>query len=135
MDFKTVQRVHSTAKSHVNQVVLDNRTWESAAAFRLEQSPLVRCYVKNDHLGLHIPYEYEGVSHYYEPDYLVELTNGDTLIIEIKGYEDDQDRAKSEAARRWVSAVNNWGQLGRWRFDVCRDPQTLGQYLETALAG
>ena len=135
VDFKTVQRVHSTAKSHVNQVVLDNRTWESAAAFRLEQSPLVRCYVKNDHLGLNIPYEYEGVSHFYEPDFLVELTNGDTLIIEIKGYEDDQDRAKSEAARRWVSAVNNWGQLGRWRFDVCRDPQTLGQYLETALAG
>ena len=34
VDFKTVQRVHSTAKSHVNQVVLDTKTWESAAAFR-----------------------------------------------------------------------------------------------------
>ena len=132
VDFKTVQRVHSTAKSHVNQVVLDNRTWESAAAFRLEQSGAVRSYVKNDRLGLNIPYDYEGVSHYYEPDFLVELTNGDILIVEIKGYLDDQDAAKHDAARRWVSAVNNWGQLGRWGFHVCRDPQGLGQYLEAA---
>ena len=58
VDFKTVQKVHSTAKSHVNQVVLDTRTWESAAAFRLEQSPMVKYYVNNDHLGLNIPYEY-----------------------------------------------------------------------------
>ena len=130
VDFKTVQRVHSTSKSHVNQVVLDNRTWESAAAFRLEQSPLVEYYVKNDHLGLSIPYEYDGINHYYEPDFLIEMTNGVTLVLEIKGYEDDQDRAKHEAARRWVSAVNNWGRLGRWEFDVCRNPQTLGQELE-----
>ena len=129
VDFKTVQKVHSTAKSHVNQVVLDTKTWESAAAFRLEQSPMVECYVKNDRLGLNIPYEYEGVSHYYEPDFLVRLTNGVTLILEIKGYQDDQDAAKHDAARRWVSAVNNWGQLGNWEFHVCRDPQTLGQEL------
>ena len=131
VDFKTVQRVHSTAKSHVNQVVLDNKTWESAAAFRLEQSPLVKCYVKNDHLGLNIPYEYERISHYYEPDFLVKLDSGATLIIEIKGYLDDQDAAKHDAARRWVSAVNNWGQLGKWDFYVCRDPQTLGQKLDS----
>ena len=134
VDFKTVQRVHSTAKSHVNQVVLDTATWESAAAFRLEQSPLVRYYVKNDRLGLNIPYEYEGVSHYYEPDFLVKLTTGDTLIIEIKGYLDDQDAAKHDAARRWVSAINNWGQLGEWDFYVCRDPQTLGQTLDSMLS-
>ncbi len=132
VDFKTVQRVHATAKSHVNQVVLDNQTWESAAAFRLEQSQVVRCYVKNDHLGLTIPYEYEGISHFYEPDFLVRLTNGDTIIVEIKGYLDDQDAAKHDAARRWISAVNNWGQLGKWDFHLCRDPQTLGQYLEMA---
>lgn len=34
------------------------------------------------------------------------------------------------AANRWVSAVNNWGQLGRWEFQVCRDPQLLGQHLD-----
>jgi type III restriction enzyme len=41
-----------------------------------------------------------------------------------------QDRAKHQAARRWVSAVNNWGQLGRWDFHVCKDPQMLGRELE-----
>ena len=129
VDFKTVQRVHSTAKSHVSQVVLDTKTWESAAAFRLEQSHLVSHYVKNDHLGLNIPYQYEEVSHYYEPDFLVGLSNGLTVVLEIKGYQTDQDTAKHEAARRWVSAVNNWGQLGKWQFRVCRNPQTLGEEL------
>ena len=130
VDFKTIQRVHATAKSHVNQVVLDTKTWESAAAFRLEQSPVVMRYVKNDHLGLNIPYQYDEVSHYYEPDFLVKLTNGQTIVLEIKGYQTDQDTAKHEAARRWVSAINNWGQLGRWEFQVCRNPQTLADELD-----
>ncbi len=33
------------------------------------------------------------------------------------------------AARRWVAAVNHWGKLGRWAFQVCRDPQMLGRIL------
>ena len=129
VDFKTVQRVHDTAKSHLNQVVLDTNTWESAAAFRLEESALVVSYAKNDHLGLTIAYEYEGVSHYYEPDFLVRLSNGLTLIVETKGYQSNQDSAKHEAAKKWVSAVNNWGQMGKWGFHVCYNPQTLGQEL------
>lgn len=39
------------------------------------------------------------------------------------------------AARRWVAAVNNWGQLGRWVFHVCRDPQLLVQELKTIYEG
>ena len=35
------------------------------------------------------------------------------------------------AAKRWVSAVNNWGQMGKWGFHVCRSPQMLGQELQT----
>jgi hypothetical protein len=42
----------------------------------------------------------------------------------------DQDRAKHQAAKRWVSAVNNWGQLGRWDFQVCKDPQLLGREID-----
>jgi type III restriction enzyme len=77
------------------------------------QSGLARLYARNDHLEFVIPYEYLGVSHGYTPDFLVRLTNGVTLILEIKGYEDEQDRAKHQAARRWISAVNNLGQLGK----------------------
>jgi hypothetical protein len=29
------------------------------------------------------------------------------LILEIKIYQDDQDLAKHQAAKRWVSEVNN----------------------------
>jgi type III restriction enzyme len=59
----------------------------------------------------------------------VRLAPGLTLILEIKGYEDDEVKAKHNAAKRWVSAVNNWGQLGRWMFHVCRNPQTLAKEL------
>ena len=62
------------------------------------------------------------------------LANNTTLLLEIKGYEDDQDRAKHQAAQRWVAAVNHWGQLGRWAFHVCKDPMMLGRELERLAA-
>jgi type III restriction enzyme len=130
VDFKTVRPCYGTVKSHINQVVLDTATWEQSAAFRLEQAAVVTCYARNDHLECVIPYEYLGASHVYIPDYLVRLANGVTLILEIKGFEDEQDRAKHQAAQRWVSAVNHWGQLETWQFHVCRDPQMLERELE-----
>jgi type III restriction enzyme len=65
----------------------------------------------------------------YVPDFLVRFDNGATVILEIKGFEDDQDRAKHQAAKRWLSAVNHWGKLGRWAFHVCRDPNRLSYEL------
>jgi type III restriction enzyme len=130
VDFKTVKRCWPTSRSHVNQVVLDTATWEQSAAFRLEQSPAVAFYARNDHLECVVPYEYLGVSHGYVPDFLVRLASGLTVLLEIKGYEDDQDRAKHEAAQRWVSAVTHWAQLGRWAFHLCRDPRQLDRELE-----
>ncbi len=133
VNFKTTRSCCGTQRSHLNQVVLDTATWEQSAAFRLEQasqdSGPVAFYARNDHLECTVPYEYLGASHVYLPDYLVRLKNGQTLILEIKGFEDDQTKAKHQAARRWVSAVNNWGTLGTWGFHVCRNPQVLGQEL------
>ena len=129
VDFKTIRPCVPTQRSHVNQVVADTQTWEETAAFRLEQSPAVDFYARNDHLGLVVPYEYLGVDHSCEPDFLVRLTNRVTVLLEIKGYEDNQDRAKYDAARRWVKAVNNWGQLGQWTFHVCKNPQLLAREL------
>ena len=102
------------------------------AAFRLEMAVkhgLVLYYAKNDHLDLLIPYEYFGVEHNYIPDYLVKMANGVTLLLEIKGQEDNQDKAKHDSARRWISAVNNWGKLGKWDLHVCRNPQMLEKEL------
>ena len=58
------------------------------------------------------------------------LSNDATLVLEIKGQEDDQDRAKHQSAQRWVSAVNRWGKLGQWDFHVCRNPQMLSKELQ-----
>ncbi len=62
------------------------------------------------------------------PDFLVRLTNGVYPLLEVNGLEDDQDRAKIQAARRWVDAVNAWDEMGRWAFDLCErkeDPATV----------
>ena len=56
-----------------------------------------------------------------------------TVVLEIKGMLTEEDKAKHEAARRWVAAVNNWGKLGRWVFHVCRDPQMLERELSFIL--
>lgn len=130
VDFKTTRPCHITAKSHIDQVVLDNLVWEASAAFRLDLTDAVVFYARNDHMGLTIPYEYMGIDHAYEPDFLVRLRNGVTVVLEIKGFEDDHTRAKHNAAKRWVEAVNNWGELGVWTFHVCKNPQTLDREME-----
>ena len=133
VDFFTKRACHGTQRSQVNLVVLDTGKWERSACFWLEQSEVVKCYVRNDHLGLSIPYEYQGITHSYEPDFIVRLKNGVNLLLETKGFEPDQDLMKREAAKRWVAAVNNWNreklgepeQRGKWAFHVCKDPQRL----------
>ncbi|HET7035811.1 MAG TPA: DEAD/DEAH box helicase family protein [Thermomicrobiaceae bacterium] len=129
VDFITTRPCFGTRKSHINQVVLDTGTWEQSATFRLEQSRVVSCYARSDGMEFVIPYDYLGVLHHYQPDFLVKLSSGITLVLEIKGHEDEQDRAKHEAAGRWIKAVNHWGQLGRWRFHVCKNPQLLEREL------
>lgn len=86
-------------------------------------------YVRNDHLDFTIDYEFNGSQHSYMPDFLVNLKNGTTLILEVKGFKDDQARAKHEAAKRWCEAVSAWGEMGEWKFDVCKDPKKLNDIL------
>lgn len=114
VDFKTVRPCFETRRSHVNLVQADTAAWEQSAAFRLEQAEeTVAFYVRNEGLGFAIPWEDLGVSRHYEPDFVVRMRDGTTLILEIKGHEDNDDRAKYEAARRWVRAVNGWGETGQ----------------------
>ena len=136
VDFKTTRTVHSTIHSHINAMPMDTATWESSAAFHIElavQKGIAKFYTRNDGLGFTIPYEYYGISHGYEPDFLIRLANDVTLILEIKGLETEKDKAKHDAARRWRDAVNNWGKLGQWSFHVCGDPQLLGNELDYLL--
>jgi len=132
VDFKTTRPCFVTTFSHINLVAADTARWEQSAAFRLEaavQKGLAQCYARNDELGVLIPYDFLGTSQHYQPDFLARLADGTTLVLEIKGQETEQDRAKHAAAKRWIAAVNNWGHLGRWAFQVCQDPQMLEREL------
>jgi type III restriction enzyme len=128
--FKTVKPVQVTEASHINFVACDTDTWEQAAMFQLEklaQEGIVLSYVRNDRLEFNIPYEFYGNPQVYEPDFIVRLKNSVHLVLEIKGQSREENEAKHQAARRWVTAVNHWGRLGKWDFLVCRDPQRLGE--------
>jgi len=135
--FKTFKPCVGTVKSHVSHVILDAPRWEHSVAYQLEQIPEVISYVKNDHLGFTIPYEWQGVRHEYYPDYLIRLRQktGKELkvILEVKGFETEKDRQKEIAAERWVKAVNYHGEFGRWAFVVCRHPHDLRRKLQLLL--
>lgn len=130
--FKTVRPVQPTVASHLNYVACHTSSWEQAAMFQIEQAAkdnLAECYVRNYRLEFTIPYELYGDPRAYEPDFIVRLRDGLHVVLEIKGAPDTDADAKHQAARRWVQAVNNWGELGTWAFLVCRDPQRLGDSL------
>lgn len=110
-----------TQKSHINVCVYDS-TWEASDAFHLDNSDDVAAWVKNDHIGFEIAYLYQGVVRKYRPDFLVRLTNGEMLILETKGEEDEQDRIKHRYLEDWVQAVNTHGGFGRWRWAVVKRP-------------
>lgn len=131
--FRTTRPTVGTTKSHISHVVLDAPKWEHSVAYQLERMPEVIAYARNDHLDFTIPYEWQGVRHEYRPDYLVRLRCHDgselKVILEVKGFETEQDRQKEIAAQRWVRAVNYHGEFGRWEFVVCRKPQELPSLL------
>jgi type III restriction enzyme len=114
VDFWTAKKVREVQRSHLNYVVQDSK-WEQSAAYYLDDSPHVVSFVKNQGLGFAIPYLHAGGDHEYIPDFLVRLTNGVTLILETKGY-DELEGVKAQAAERWVSAVNADGRHGEWRY-------------------
>jgi type III restriction enzyme len=131
--FRTVRPCVGTTKSHISHVVLDAPKWEHSVAYQLERMPEVIAYARNDHLDFTIPYEWQGMRHEYRPDYLIRWRCEDgselKVILEVKGFETEQDRQKEIAARRWVRAVNHHGEFGRWEFVLCKDPARLKTFL------
>ncbi|MGC8898587.1 MAG: restriction endonuclease, partial [Bacteroidota bacterium] len=136
--FRTVRPCVGTTKSHVSHVVLDAPKWEHSVAYQLEQMPEVVAYARNDHLDFTIPYEWQGARHEYRPDYLIRWRCEDghkvVVILEVKGFETEQDRQKETAARRWVRAINHHGEFGRWAYAICKHPQRLKNCLRDVAA-
>ena len=124
LSWYTSRPCFKTDRSIVNVVVLDSG-WEGSEAYHLDHSAKVRSWVKNDHLGLDIYYQYDGVVKKYRPDFLVSSIDGTRLILETKGKVDDEVIAKKDAAEEWVDAVNASGRFGTWRYVLCDKPQKV----------
>jgi len=107
-------------KCHVNWVVLDS-DWEGEFCRVAEAHPRVRAYVKNQGLGLEVPYLYGSSVHKYLPDFIVQVDDGHEdalyLVVEIKGFRgEDAREKKSTMETYWVPGVNHLGMFGRWDF-------------------
>ncbi len=116
-------------RSHINLCVFDSR-WEASEAFELDRNSNVEAWVKNDHLGFEILYVFKGVILKYRPDYLIRLTSGKMLALEVKGQDTQQDGTKRDFLREWVNAVNAHGGFGRWSSDVSMTPADLPNILK-----
>lgn len=57
------------------------------------------------------------------------LSNGRTLILEIKGEDSERNRVKRDALDVWVRAVNARGGFGLWRWDVAFVPARMQDIL------
>ena len=132
VEFDTTKPTRRTDpdKCHVSHVVADTDSWEQRMSQALEElKGVVYRYVKNQGLGFTIPYELDGETHQYVPDFIVDIEDGHGpddplhLVIEVTGKNDRAKQAKTDTARTlWVPAVNNTGRYGRWHFVEITDP-------------
>ncbi len=123
-------------RCHVNWVVCDS-DWEAEFCRVVETHPLVRAYVKNQGLGLEVPYLLGGEPRRYVPDFvlLVDDGRGDDdllrLVVEIKGYRgEDAKEKKSAMDTYWVPGVNHLGICGRWAFAEFTDLYAIQENFE-----
>jgi type III restriction enzyme len=123
-----------TSRSHINFCVYDS-TWEASESFVFDKSTHVAAWVKNDHLGFNILYVFNGVVKKYRPDFLVKLTNGKMLVLEVKGEDSPENRTKREFLAEWVRAVNADGGFKKWAWDVSFHIKDIEGILEKHSAG
>jgi type III restriction enzyme len=128
VDFHTGKPLHEFKKCHLNGAVFDS-DWEREAAEILDGHSRVRAWVKNDRLGLGVTYRKDGSRRTYVPDFVVDLEEGEHLIVEIKGQVGDA-MLKKAAAERWCRAVTNDEQFGKWTYYLCFGAGELSAVLE-----
>ena len=143
--FTTSKDIYETApdKCHVNYVVTDSG-WEAEFARAAEAHPRVLAYVKNQGLGLEVPYKDGDTARVYLPDFVVLIDDGHgpddpwRLVVEVKGYRAENVRDKSMTMKeKWIKGVNNLGNFGRWGFvefnDVYEMQKEFGATIDRAI--
>jgi len=124
----TAKPCFPTIKSHISHLVAD-AAWEGHAANVFEMRDDVVAYAKNDHLGFQVHYMWEGSRRRYIPDFIVRFADGKLLVLEIKGIDSPQNRAKRDALSEWVRAINAVGGFGNWAWDVAFKPEDVENIL------
>ncbi|WP_217915596.1 BPTD_3080 family restriction endonuclease [Miltoncostaea marina] len=126
-------------RCHVNWVVLDS-DWEAEFCRAVEAHERVRAYVKNQNLGLEVPYRHGSHKRTYIPDFIVLIEDGRGeddllhLVVEIKGYRGEDAKDKKLAMETyWLPAVNHAGGHGRWAFAELADIYTIEADFESVL--
>ena len=128
---KSIRWQTDPRRCHVNWAVCDSN-WEAQFCRIVEGHPRVRAYVKNQSLGLEVPYRYGATTRTYVPDFVVLVDDGRgdadllNLIVEIKGYrgEDAKDK-KATMDTYWIPGVNHLKTSGRWAFRELTSIQTM----------
>jgi type III restriction enzyme len=141
---KTLRWENHAERSHLNWTILDS-DWEGEFCRVAEAHPKVRAYVKNQNLGLEVPYRYGPEMRKYLPDFIVLIDDGRPpradgtsdflhLIVEIKGYRGEDAKEKSSTMRTyWVPGVNHLETHGRWAFaEFCDVYEIQGDFAAQA---
>jgi type III restriction enzyme len=135
MDYWTSRKVIECRKSHLNLAPIDSG-WEQIVKFALEEHVNVVAWARNYNLGFAIPYLRGSEVHDYIPDFLLRLQwegrEVGTMILEVKGGQDEWAPVKEAAARRWVAAVTEEGTYGRWEFAMVREPTNAAEAVTEA---
>jgi type III restriction enzyme len=131
VNYQTTRPVVDLTKSHLNRAMIQSGAetgdYEVGAIEICEEMDCVECYTPNDRqVGLVVPYEYDGETKSYEPDFVIKLRGGVILMLEIKGekgrlHDPNQVFAKNAAAKKWCAAVSNLGRFGHWEYEICDD--------------
>jgi type III restriction enzyme len=121
----TTKPTQPVRKSQMSHIVIDSGWEKIGIEFERNRIPGLEAWVKNDHLGFEIYYFWQGQTHIYYTDFIVRFEGNRHLILEVKGQEKDQDKAKWAAMEEWVKAVNLNGNFGTWEFKVLKNPKDL----------
>ena len=120
----TTKPCQPTRHSQISHAVYDS-VWEKAVVDLCEKKKFVAAWAKNDHLDFTVRYLWKGSTRNFVPDYLIRFTNGKTLVLEVKGQDSEQNKAKRAAMQTWVKTINEQGGFGQWCFDVVFDPAKI----------
>ena len=140
--FQTEKRVRLETgpdKCHINWAVCDS-SWEVQFCKILEKHPRVLSYVKNQDLGLEVPYTMEDSAKTYVPDFVIVIDDGKSrddplqVVAEIKGYRGEDAVIKATTMKSyWVPGVNNLGHFGRWSFIEIKSADNMEEVFQEFL--